>query len=251
MTYEEAIAKAGKLLRLATSSNPNEAALAAARAQEIIDRYKLGNVTLNYEEQHQAPDEPIKDFADDPLNAGNGIVQRWAWSLFLAIAKGNQCKGYAAVNRGGIAIVGRPSDVATVRYFYNYLKREVDRLTAQNSVGYGRSWCNNFRLGVVDTIRVKLQEQYKATVAAVKQEATLAIGDATLALVRVNNAIAIMEKREQEVEDWVETNLKLTSGSRSRSSYDPTARARGREAGQSIRITSARGALGSGVKQIG
>lgn len=41
MTFEEAVEKVRKLLALSKSYNPNEAALAAARAQEITTRYSI------------------------------------------------------------------------------------------------------------------------------------------------------------------------------------------------------------------
>ena len=249
MNQDEAIEKAGKLLRLATSSNPHEAALAASRAQDIIDRYKLGNVTLSYDDKPGETDEPIRDFCDDPLFAGRGRIERWRWCLFLAVAKGNQCKGYSARGRG-IAVVGRPSDVATVRYFYNWLCREVEQLAQRDGKGYGATYLNNYRLGVVDTIKQKLEAQHAETVASVKAEATATLGDATLALVRVNTAIARIEQRTAEVEDWVKTHLRLGRGSSSRSSYNPGARAAGRAAGQSISIRRRAGSIGGGVKQI-
>lgn len=247
MTYQEAIEKAAKLLRLATSSNPHESALAASRAQEIIDRYKLTGVSADL--SGAQPDEPIKDFRDDPLDGGKKL-DRWRWSLFSSIANSNQCSGYVA-NSGGIAVVGRPSDVQTVRYFYSWLTREVDRLASRDCTGNGRSYWNNYRLGVVDTVRTKLTEQFAATVASVKHEAEqqdLVTGDAGhMALVCVNNAIARIEKRTAEVESWVEQNLKLRNQSGSRYSYNPLARAMGQKAGQEIRMKPSAGSLGRGA----
>ena len=247
MTYQEAIEKAAKLLRLATSSNPHEAALAASRAQEIIDRYKLTDVSADL--SGSQPDEPIRDFGVDPLDGGKKL-DRWRWHLFLGIADGNQCKGYLSA-RGGIAIVGRPSDANTVRYFYSWLTREVDRLAARDCVGYGRTFWNNYRLGVVETVREKLKSQFAETLAKVKQEATeadaLQLGAGSTALVRVNQAVARIERRTEEVNSWVKKNLNLRSSSGSRSSYDPSARAAGRKAGHEIRMRPSAGGIGRGA----
>jgi len=134
MTYEEALQKAVKLLRLSQSSNPNEAALAAGKAQEIIDRYNIESVALDMASGDKPqPDEPIKDFGFDPLDAGTKKISTWSWRLFTVISRGNGCKGYLTRNKGGgIAIVGRPSDVQTVRYFYAWLKQEVERLAQRD-----------------------------------------------------------------------------------------------------------------------
>lgn len=250
MTYQEAIEKAAKLLRLATSSNPHESALAASRAQEIIDRYKLTDVSADL--SGSQPDEPIRDFGADPLDCGRKL-DRWRWYLFLGIADGNQCKGYLS-NKGGIAIVGRPSDVNTVRYFYTWLTREVNRLADRDCTGYGRTYRNNFRLGVVDTVRQKLKAQFAETIAKVKQEAAeadalqLAAGDtSSMALVRVNSAVARIERRTVEVASWMKKNLNLHSSRRSSGAYDPGARSAGRAAGNEIRMRPSAGGLGRGA----
>ena len=54
--------KVRKLLRLAESPNANEAALAAAKAQELIDAHNLSAALLAYDEGSAQPNEPIEDF---------------------------------------------------------------------------------------------------------------------------------------------------------------------------------------------
>jgi hypothetical protein len=251
MTYEEALSKAVKLLRLSQSSNPNEAALAASRAQEIIDRYKIESVALNYAQANgeRKPDEPIKDFKDDPLDAGSRKIAKWSWRLFLVIAKPNGCKGYRAnAGTGELAIVGRPSDVAAVRYLYGWLKQEVNRLAARDCVGNGRSYSDNFRNGVVDTIGKRIAEQHAETRQAIRHEIVageLPEEQKRMALVRVEQAIASIEERAEEVTDWMKSNLHLASGRISGSrQYNPSARAAGQAAGREIRFTKPKASIG-------
>ena len=244
MTYDEAVQKATKLLRLATSDNPNEATLAASRAQDIMDRYKLGSLSLNYEANGSVPDEPIKDFESDPLDAGTRRLASWRWRLFHPIARCNQCDGYVS-GYGGIAVVGRPSDVSTVRYLYGWLTREVDRLAERDCRGNGRTYANNYRIGVVETISERLAEQSRLTVAEVQREAEAQQSINPMALVRVNQAVATLERRGKEVEQWIKSHLMLSSSSTSHFKADGSAREAGRIAGREVRLKAARAQIGT------
>jgi hypothetical protein len=251
MTYDEALSKAVKLLRLSQSSNPNEAALAAGKAQEIIDRYQIESASLNYAQSNgeAKPDEPIKDFVADPLDKGARQVSSWSWRLFLVIAKPNGCKGYRARHGyGELAVVGRPSDVATVRYLYGYLKSEVNRLAARDCAGNGRSWSDNFRNGVVDTIGQRIAAQHAETRQAIRREieaGALPEDQKRLALVRVEKSIASLEQREETVAAWMKANLSLGHGrSYSVRQCHPSAREAGRQAGREVRFTKAKACIG-------
>lgn len=240
MTYDEALQKAVKLLRLSQSSNPNEAALAASKAQEIIDRYQIESTALNLD--GQAPDEPIKDFNADPLEPGRKL-DSWKWRLFLVIGKANGCKGYLS-GRGGIAVVGRPSDVATVRYFFAWLVQEVNRLAERDCRGNGRTYANNYRHGVIDTLGQRLNAQRRETQEQMRKEIELMPEVAqSLALVRLNSAIAQVEKRETQAADWMKANLRLINRSGSGFRGDHSARSAGRVAGHEIRLKPAKASL--------
>lgn len=235
MTHQEAMRKAAKLLRLATSSNPNEAAAAAAKAQEIMDRYKLSGDSLNLE--GNAPEEKVIHCPQDPLERDANA--RWKGFLAVSISKANQCQVYAT--SGTYCLIGRPSDMQAVRYLYAWLVQEVQRLTDAHCVGCGRTYRNNFSIGCTETIGEKLREQRKQTVEAVKAEA---FGNEK-ALVLVQNSLAKIAKQEQDVEQYARSVLKIRKGRTSRTTYDHSARQAGREAGKSINIAS-RTSLGGG-----
>src|SRR5574340_1108320 len=110
MTHEEAIAKAVKLLKLAQSDNPNEAALAAARAQEIMDRYKLEGLSADYNSAAPAePDEPIVAFGE-PVEPKQG--SEWVVRLILALARANQCRIYQRRTIAGTGLSGRTTSAS-------------------------------------------------------------------------------------------------------------------------------------------
>src|SRR5574340_714047 len=249
MTHEEAIAKAVKLLKLAQSDNPNEAALAAARAQEIMDRYKLEGLSADYNSAAPAePDEPIVAFGE-PVEPKQG--SEWVVRLILALARANQCRIYQrrTMEGTGTFVIGRPSDAQTVRYLYGWLKREVNRLANRDGRGYSAVWKNNFRVGAVDTIVMRLRESQRATVHAVRQEAEARNPGA---IVKVDRALARIEQRTAAVDAWVYANMKL---GKSRASFggrgDYGAREAGRRAGHEIELNSKpAGALGSSKKPL-
>ncbi len=259
MTLDQALEKALKLLRLAKSPNAHEAALAAAKAQEVIDRYKLDINDIDFDAQETKRDnEPVKDFGyEDPLDE-TSYLQAWITKLSFVVSNHNGCRIiYRKVdtmgdgkNRGAvIKVVGRPSDVQTTRYLYALLRSEVLRLRDEACVGNGRTFKRQFALGVVDTIARKLNEQRSATEQAIRAENA----SNPLALVRVNKAIAKQSQRLMEVAKFVEESnpqLRSSSYARTQTITGASARQMGRKEGEKVRITKASGALGQGRKEL-
>ena len=256
MTQQDAIRKALACLRLANSDNPNESALAAARAQEIIDRYQLDISGLDYNSQEEARDtEEIKDFGHaDPLDS---LPNPYAWMIRLSsmVSRFNGCRNILSRHENGrgkvVRVVGRPSDVNTVRYLYSCLKMEVLRLRDSNCQGNSQTYKYQFCLGVVDTIRVKLEEQRQATFQSKRAEA----GQNGMALMRINSAIAKMELRGETVHKWMYEKIKGLYKTRAvgatTTMLGESARSVGREVGKQVRMTRASGSLGAGHQLIG
>lgn len=240
MTHAEALQKAAKLLRLATSTNPHEAALAASRAQEIIDRHNLSNAALEGVGENQQSAEPIVDFSNDPID---NRPARWQVYLSVHLARANQCKSITCGGR--LCMIGRPSDVSTIRYFYAMICRDIERITAASCTGTGRTYWNNFRLGMVETIGQRMKAQTAATVAAVRTEAQADIINPH-ALAVTERSIAAVAARAMAVEAWTKQNLKLRAARSSRSTYDSGAREAGRIAGHHVRLGGSGQSIGSG-----
>lgn len=242
MTMEEAVSKAAKLMKLAQSDNPNEAALAAARAQDIIDRYKLSGVDLSLDpERRREDEEPVRTLEAPLDDVGTVQVPLWRGRLAVVLARANQCHVFA--EGGVIKLIGRATDAEAVRYLFAYLAGEVDRLTKRDGYGNGRAWANNFRVGCVDTIDEKLKAQHAATVDAVKAENPNAI-------VLVQNSLARLEKRAGDVERYVAQAYPRLTKKRTSARLVVSAREAGRKSAQEIGIGGGKG-LGAGHKQLG
>lgn len=249
MNIEDIIEKVKKLHRLAScdGATPDESALAAARAQEIIDRYKLNVDDLN-DDTDMDVDEEIEE-SDIPLDefVHNWLVTPWAFRLANIVCRFNQCQVIGCTrnqNNGKtypirtMKIVGRSSDVSIVRYLYGYLKGEVFRLDKANYIGKEPKWRRAFCIGVVDTIYEKLYKQQKETQSNIKTENI----NNPLALIRLNNAIVRLETRTNEVEEFIKGNIKTkksrTGQCQTNNELD-LARLIGRAAGQKIQMTRA------------
>lgn len=256
MTRDEAIAKAAKLLRLAESANPHEAALAAARAQELLDRYELDRAVVELDAADAAPAEPIVDYGlkSDPLALPPGadinvIGKTWPRRLAAVLARANGCFcyfGYADKHRQDVHVVGRPSDVAKVRYLYTYLASEVIRLAQRDCAGSSSAWTRNYQVGVVDAIAEQLHRSADATRDQLRREAA----GATQALVKVERAIAVVSKRRDDAEAFADAHHNFRTARGTAMTFQPGARAAGRQAGRELKISSARGALGGRPKGL-
>ncbi len=247
MTREQIINRAIKLIRLAeNNSNANEAASAAAAAQALLDRHGIERAMLDQSEDDPTDQEPV---------GKQGVLQKgavvaWRQRLAGVLAKANGCQVYIMKMRGGgarcteILLVGRESDAQSIRYLFEAITREMNRLVRLNATGQGRVYSNNYRHGVVDAISTKLVEQKAETIRKVRTEHT------GTALVRVDNAIAKWQQRANDSKSWMNDNLNLGSGSRSSMYGDRTGRAAGQRDGASINVGRARGALAASPKRI-
>lgn len=263
---QTAIRQVQKLLKLANHANTNaeESAAAAARAQDIMTRFKISNMVAISDDSTESKEEIINFGALGAhlTDEGEKKISRWKSWLAMILADSNGCKIYQGrkthqrMSNGypvhsttmTLEIIGRSSDVDIVRYLFSYLSNEVDRLTKSHGKGCGRVWCNNFRLGVVEAIKTKLVTQAEETKSAIRREAQVAMS--SVALVRVDNALARIELEKQELDAWVHQNMRLGKGSAGTYRSDAGAREAGRQAGSKLSLNSSRGGLASGNKAL-
>ena len=152
MSRSKIIDRVRKLLRLAESSNVNEAAVAAAQAQKLIERHRIEQASLVESDEHEIA------MHDDALDEG-ARVKQWKVELAMIVAEANGCRvvvlqdgRYSTIN-----LVGGGEDIDIVRALYAWLVTEVQRL-ARASKLRGRDNLDNFRMGAVATLEQRLQE---------------------------------------------------------------------------------------------
>jgi hypothetical protein len=225
--------KIANLLRLAESDNPHEAELAAKRAQELMSRHHITEAMLS---EHGGIDEAPEDAVIDEW--GKAIT--WKGQLAQGIAKVNGGTVYYGSRRGKrtLHVVATPGDRAVIEYLYAHVAGEVERFSRREGRGRGRTWANNFRLGMVARINERLLKARQATEEAMRGEASAA---SSTALVRVNDAIAKVNARRGAAERWADVNLKLRAA-RSYAARDHGAYEAGRRAGDQV-------GLNKGIRQ--
>lgn len=227
--------KAAKLFRMANQSqSPEEAAVAAGKLQEFLTKYELDESVIQIKagksDNEIIDNEPIIDYGSvgDPLdNSGKSLIM-WKASLSMLLAKYNSCKIYRI--KGSLHIIGRPSDVATMRYLYEFLVSEVERLRGLQLAGHGKTWYNNFKMGVVDAIGEKLKESRENAFKDLRENSE------STSLIVINKAIELVKEKDRRLQGWVAQNKRLRSGSGYTMNHDNQAREAGRKAGRTINM---------------
>lgn len=239
--------KIRQLMNLANpekAGSPEEAATALKMAQKMMEKYRISEAMLE-----DLSIEDQEEIEDDILHSANGIRLAW-WKRLLAMALSdvNGCKVYTSKNRKDkrsmINVIGEPSDASVVRYMYNYIANEIDRLTLSYSAARGnpgKTACNSFRLGAVEMITERLKEAHEEAREEIQAGAT---GDA---LVKVATAIAKLDQKVADANKWAKKNLKLHKTS-TRQNVDESAKRKGRQAGKGIDLSSPGRKIGKGTR---
>jgi hypothetical protein len=166
-----------RLLALATSSNVNEAAAAAAKAQELMARYDIEQAALDVE----SGDDDVAVSTEVLLEMG-ARVEGWKGILAAALGDANSAKVYtsktfnsAGKTQNTFQIIGTKDQANTIRYMFAYLVNEVERL-AKGADGSGRSYLASFRLGAASVIATRLREAATDARKQVEVEAAREVG---------------------------------------------------------------------------
>ncbi len=163
-----------KLLALTTSENPNEAALAASKAQELLFRHNLSMAMV------EAATDDNNTYVADRFDSGGWM--HWRRRLLAAVARNNFCRGVSYQGTREVGIVGEPHNVTVVKHLYAFLVRDIMRLAeigrkaeyAQDEEE-SRAWKRSFYLGAVRTIAQRLDEQRRHDLAQNQESMALII----------------------------------------------------------------------------
>ncbi len=238
---DDILRKIRGLLKLGESDNPNEAASAVAMAQRLMERHSIGEAALALSEPTAEPDEEVRSF-EDPLGASGS----WRSRLAQALAKANGCSIWRSGNQ--LRLIGRPSGAEKVRYLFAYCSKEVDRITRRNTRGEGRTYANNYRIGMVDAIAKAIESERESARAEMRSEAA---ERGTSALVAINSAIVAVDSQHEEARRYGFAKLGLVRGRSSGGRINPNARGAGKAAGAGVYPGGSGGAIGSGRRQLG
>jgi hypothetical protein len=233
MTRESILSKLDHLFRLAEhpNTNPNEAAIAAARAQQIMFEHKISRSEVTVKE-NDAEDPMV---VQNALEGQNARILTWKLDLLNSIAFSNFCRlvYWNARNRTKFSlrrsarmnVYGRKGDVETTLYLYNYLVKEIDRIAYEDIQRVHpespKRWGASFRLGAAHTIGSRLEQQRKA------QEREIQSNEKCTALVK---------REDNAVKDFVQKIVGKTKNINRETTADSEAYYRGQKAGQDVNL---------------
>jgi hypothetical protein len=242
MTTEDVIEKVQKLLRLAESSNPHEAASAAARAQELLFKHKLEMADV----MSANPDEP-KFVVEDHEIATLGRSATWKEILLGGVAGVNGCRVYRTRHRRlgetRLHVIGGTADIQATTYIFNYLCLECEKFLTEAatrrgrvSKSEGRVWANNFKIGFVEIVTARMWEQKHAREQLAKETQS--------------TAMVLVNDQKDQVDEFFK-NMKLKE-KKDQNSFlrDTDARLAGRDAGREVTLAGNGKQLGESAKPL-
>lgn len=251
----------------------SEAELAAAKAQELMERYAIDQALL----RDEGADKSLGDIVTQvkviefPIQ---GRSDRWIIDLVIAVSKANGV--FPLTHRGShMSATGYELDVATVTEITQYLytevlaKVEIERGRHKLLHGFlpGTTYLNNFKHGVVEALGQRLwdakesarraardaakfaevSEAYEEAILMAQQgsperllelDALVQTSSTSFALVRIEKAIEDVDHRREYVEQWAQKNLRFHSGRKVHAvQRNQAARLAGKVAGETIPLS--------------
>ena len=175
---EDIIERIKKLLALATSNNPEEAASAMAMAQDLLERHRISMLELegNNEEVHT-----------DNNIFYTGRLQTWRRVIFNGITKLVGCHLFVVSNYNKTKswyITGRDSDISYARFLTAYIMVELTRIVNTYYSLYDRNYKESWLLGAATGVLVKMKES---------QTKVFSENLSSTALIKLNNRYAEAE----------------------------------------------------------
>ncbi|HWS84280.1 MAG TPA: DUF2786 domain-containing protein [Ktedonobacteraceae bacterium] len=160
-TITPVLAKIKKLLALSTSSNPNEAAAAAAKAQELLMQH---NLTLSQVETEVQASSYKQDF----VGTGSRV---WKRLLLAVIARNNFCEAIYDSQKSHVIVIGEAHNQEVVTYLYAYLIAQLEPMAVaaynqSSRTVHAKSWLDSFYIGAVESVSDRLEAHKQEMVAA-------------------------------------------------------------------------------------
>jgi hypothetical protein len=160
MIDQKLLERIQKVQRLTTSSNINEAAAAATKLQELLFKHNLDLRDIAVPEEEAAG--PVY------LNREYNIKYRDNWRRLLlnGIAQANFCDTVYLQGTPLMYVIGEPYNIEVVLSMYEYLLKEVTRLSSREWKREGQyrssrriAWRNAFHAGASAVIHQRLQQR--------------------------------------------------------------------------------------------
>lgn len=141
------IEKVRKLLKLATSDNPHEAAAAAGKAQRLIEQHRIDGALLAEDAAAEGRETPSAPIVQEKILEFSSVrIQPWTFAMARAVCSANACRWWfhrgwketeknkttgerrKVVHPAYLEAAGTSENLAVVRFLLGHLVAEVERL---------------------------------------------------------------------------------------------------------------------------
>ena len=244
---EDIVEKIQKLLRLSESSNPNEAALAAQRASEMMLKYNISKAVIESAENPEKRESVLYQMFDEcpgkNRNFFRGDLANSIAAFFdtKILWKGND-----------LWLIGTASDMNAVKYLFGAILNQIEELTESEwwrfgkwQGVHGKTWKGSFRQGCLDEVRRRLAERKQELNAEYSQPSN-------------SKELVVVDQHRKDVADFLR-KLSISTISRTQKNVNGDAYNAGKTAGSSVNIGGNSGlgmrrnigssALGLGLKR--
>jgi len=201
-----------------------EAEAAAQKAQQLLTQYRLQEADLP--NPGQAVEEVNQDETPFHVAAHRAV---WTSTLASNLCDLNGCRYYYHTLPGDWVkeipqkiqyfLVGTASDRAIVQELFKHFILLIEQARKSASQGYGRTWANNFRLGMVTALSKRMEAGHHVAMTAA-----------------TSTAIVRLDERQIKVKSWEEENLEFGKPVQLNKNYckDRTAWQQGYSIGSSV-----------------
>jgi hypothetical protein len=226
MTDEKILKRIERLLAMSKdASSPNEAAIAARRAEALMREHNLNEADVILKEMTD------DDIVDIESSTGYSTIPHWMMRLTVPVAKLMDCevRAYVYNREKRVTYLGQKEDAQVAAWIFEYLVDQVKRLSkkyrAEQRKKFGAGHGTNmgdYREGVVISILATIAEMIAEKETQLKEHTT--------------GTALVVRKKDLIEQKFGETKYGNNKG---RSMSDADAYHRGREDGNNVRINPA------------
>lgn len=233
-----------KLLHLADTaknSNVEEAASAAAKAQALIEKYRIEQALLNSSEQDDISWQLLID---------KGKPEDWKLFLAGTLAKHNgsyivKSPTYSA--DGQVWFVGEPVDIQASQELYTYIVNELNRFCIAelikfklaNNIYPQSSFTQSYYVGAITTVDDRLLEATQLT----RQEVVSGSSQDKAKLEKLQVALEKLDSKSEIAKQWVKDKFNVNFQNVSIKNTNVDGFTAGQEAGKKLNLDPKRAQL--------
>lgn len=207
MDKNKAVEKIKKLLELADTrrnTNLEEATAAAAKAQALMEKYRIERALLDKDAPSRIHWKHLQD---------KGRPENWKNFLVSILARHNGCFIVRSQNYesdGQIHIVGETQDIDVIQNIYTYIVFELNKLCIKELLIYktkfgfypSKNYSKSFYLGGISVIDETLEKAKKQA-----REEEIKKVSSMKDKIKIHNALSIIDNKSDKAKEWVQNNF--------------------------------------------